>query len=68
MLLCHLERFSFSSPGFFCTKHNNVSNNDGATDIADMCCLKYGINVGLSWFSVLVLRKSGGTKRSTQKP
>ena len=68
VLLCHLERFSFSSPGSVCTKHNNVSNDDGATDVADMCCLKLSINVGLSWFSLLVLRKSGGNKRGTQKP
>ena len=32
-----------------------------------MCCLKIDLNVGLSWFSVLVLRKSGNTKRGTYK-
>ena len=56
---------SVSSPGSVCTEHSNVSNNDGATDVADMRCLKLSINVGLSWFSVLVLRKTGGIKRGT---
>jgi hypothetical protein len=34
---------SVSSPWSVCTKHSNVSNNDGATDVADMCCLKLNL-------------------------
>jgi hypothetical protein len=45
-------------------KIKNV-NNDRATGVADLCCLKLNLNLGLSWFSVLVLRKSGGTKRGS---
>ena len=70
LLLFYCERFitisvSVSSPGIVCTKHKNVSHNDRATDAPEMCCLKLNLNVGLSWCSVLALRKSGGTKLGT---
>ena len=70
LLLFYCGRFitisvSVSSPGNACTKHKNVSHNDRATDVPEMCRLKMNLNVGLSWCSVLVLRKSGGTKLGT---
>jgi len=36
-----------------CRKHKKAGNNDMATDIADVCCLKKNLNVGTSWLEIV---------------